>query len=509
MPTFQITTPEGKTFEITAPDGSTQQQVLDYAQKNAGNAHDPTKDMTGYEKFMAGAGKSFVDLYRGARQRLGMADQAEIDRQKELDAPLMNTGAGTAGNISGSIAAGLPTMFIPGANTIVGAGLIGGAMGGLQPTATGESVTQNMGLGAAGGVAGQVAGNLIGRAMRPVASNLSPEAQGLAQSAQARGIPLDAADLTGSRPLTTIRDVLAQLPLTADREAAKQATKQAAFNRAVSGTFGSSEDALTPAVLDAARSRIGGEFTRLSTQNNLQANQGLVNALAQIETQANRNMTPDVARVVNNHIDDVLQRIEPGDIINGKAYRSLDSEMGRVMRTSSNGDVRYGVGQIRDALREAMDQSISATDRQAWQTARREYSNLMRVAPLAARNETGDVSGRSLLAAALRGSKSSAFTGGGELGELGRIGRAFVAEQTPNSGTAQRSFYQNLLTNPLTTAWQTGVGGVSLPAQALLNSGAGQRYFSQGAIPISEGQRALLNALSRGGGAGYALLPSN
>jgi hypothetical protein len=36
MPIFEITSPEGKTFEITAPEGATQEQVLAYAQENAG-----------------------------------------------------------------------------------------------------------------------------------------------------------------------------------------------------------------------------------------------------------------------------------------------------------------------------------------------------------------------------------------------------------------------------------------------------------------------------------------
>ena len=305
-----------------------------------------------------------------------------------------------------------------------------------------------------------------------------------------------------------MRDVMSNLPLTADRQAAAQAAKQGAFNRAVSETFGSSEEAITPQVLQGARNRIGQEFTDLSSRNTLQASEQLVEKLANLEAQANRSMTPDVARVVKNHIDDVMARIEPGDVINGKAYRALDSELGRVARTTSNGDIRHGVGQIRDALRTAMDQSISEADRQAWQQARKQYASLMTVAPLAARSETGDVSGRALLAQALRQGKSSAFNGGGDLGELGRIGKAFIAEQTPNSGTAQRSFYQRLLTeNPLTAAWQQGVGGLSYPMQTLLNSPAGQKYFSEGLVKISPKQQELINALMRTSGS--AALPSN
>lgn len=463
--------------------------------------------MSRTDKFRAGIGKALSDIVAGSKQLAGFGDQNEINETKRRDAPLTDTWAGFAGNLAGNVAAFAPTAMIPGANTLTGAGVIGAATGALQPVAEGESRGGNMGLGAVGGMGGQLVGQAAGRLLRPVRAQLSPQAAQLAQQAQARGIPLDAADLTGSKPLKVMRDVMSNLPLTADRQAAAQAAKQGAFNRAVTNTFGASEESVTPQVLQGARNRIGQEFTDLSARNTLQASNGLVQELANIEAQAHRSMTPDVARVVTNHIDDVLSRVEPGDVINGQAYRALDSELGRVTRTTSNGDIRHGVGLVREALRDAMDQSISAADRTAWQQARRQYANLMTVAPLAARSETGDVSGRTLLAAALRQRKSAAFNGGGDLGELGRIGRAFVAEQTPNSGTAQRSFYQRMLTeNPLTAAWQQGVGGISYPMQTMLNSPAGQRYLSQGAVNITPRQQELINALMRTSGA--AALPS-
>lgn len=461
--------------------------------------------MSGLDKFRAGAGKTMTDIARGAGQMLGLVDQKSIDETKQRDAPLMNTGAGMTGGITGGVAVGLPSLLVPGANTVTGAALTGAVLGGVQPTGTDESRMTNALLGAGGGAAGQAGGQLLGRALRPVRSALSPQQTALAASAQARGIPLDAADLTGSRPLKTIRDVLGQLPLTADRQSAIQGAKQTAFNRAVSGTYGAADDAITPQALQAARDRIGQQFTNLSARNTLQAGGGLVNDLATIQQNAARNMTPDVARVIANNIEDILARVEPGDVINGNAYRALDSQLGRILRSSSNGDIRYGIGQLRDALRNAMDQSISASDRAAWQQARRQYANLMTVAPLAARSETGDVSGRTLLAAALRGSKSSAFHGGGELGELGRIGRAFVAEQTPNSGTAQRTFFQNFLTNPLQASWNQAVGGISSPVQQAINSAAGIGYLSQGLAQLTPQQQALINAMTRASG---AALPS-
>ena len=60
--------------------------------------------MSRYDKFMSGVGKSFADTGRGIGQLFGMVDSADVDRARQLDAPLMNDGWGTAGNIAGQAA---------------------------------------------------------------------------------------------------------------------------------------------------------------------------------------------------------------------------------------------------------------------------------------------------------------------------------------------------------------------------------------------------------------------
>lgn len=463
-------------------------------------ATDPTEGMSTGEKVLAGTGRAMTNVVRGVGQRLGMVDQKTIDEAEARDAPLMRTGAGQVGDVLGKIAVAVPTAFIPGANTVAGGALIGAALGAAEPTKTGDSVAKNMAYGGIGGGVGQMAGQALGRALRPVQAPPDPQRQLLIQAAQRHNIPLDAADLTGSRPLTVMRDVMANMPLTADNQAAIQAAKQAAFNRAVSGTYGGADDVLTPAALQGSRDRIGQQFTDLSARNAATIDQNVLTRMADVVDNANRYSTPDVARVVGNFADDVLSRVNQNDVLPGAAYRALDSQMGRTMRSTTNGDIRHAVGDLRNALREAMDASIAPADQAAWREARRQYANLMTVAPLAARDPMGNVSGRTLLAAALRQNRNGAFTGAGDLGELGRVGRTFVAEQTPNSGTAQRLFMQRFLENPLSATWQQGAGGISLPVQAAMNSPAGIHYLTQGAAQLTPRQQALVNALMRTGG---------
>jgi hypothetical protein len=147
----------------------------------------PTEGMSTGEKFLAGVGKGFVDIGRGVGQRVGLVDQKDIDESRQLDAPLMDTTAGTVGNVAGQVAAFAPTAFIPGANTAVGATLIGAGTGALQPTATGESVGTNALYGAAGGFAGNRLGNYIGnKVSSKVAANATRKSQNATRDAVLR-----------------------------------------------------------------------------------------------------------------------------------------------------------------------------------------------------------------------------------------------------------------------------------------------------------------------------------
>ena len=124
-------------------------------------AYDPTRDMSGLDKFRAGMGKAFVDVGRGAGQLVGAVDRASVDESRRLDAPLMATGAGMAGNIAGNVAAYAPLALVPGANTVVGAGLTGAAMGATQPVGEADSRLKNTAIGAALGSLAQYGGNKL------------------------------------------------------------------------------------------------------------------------------------------------------------------------------------------------------------------------------------------------------------------------------------------------------------------------------------------------------------
>src|SRR5690348_9235740 len=60
-----------------------------------------TSGMDSGQKFLAGAGKAYMDIGRGAKQLTGNLSREEVDARKAMDSPLMQSGWAKAGNITG------------------------------------------------------------------------------------------------------------------------------------------------------------------------------------------------------------------------------------------------------------------------------------------------------------------------------------------------------------------------------------------------------------------------
>jgi hypothetical protein len=237
MAKYRITGPDGGTYEVSAPDTATEAEVLAYAQQNykggeAPKQPEPLKaDPTGttLQNVAAGAGKAVADAGRGVVLRSGQAlanapaslpllkglsmvlekvglsptaavadAKAGITESRRLDAPLMNTGGGIAGNLAGNVAMLAPTV---GANTPAAAGVVGGLAGLAQPALTWGEGALNTGLGAAGGAFGQwlggkAPGMLQGRIDKAKAAQAgNAQKFNAARNASAEGYVIPPADL--------------------------------------------------------------------------------------------------------------------------------------------------------------------------------------------------------------------------------------------------------------------------------------------------------------------------
>lgn len=282
---------------------------------------DPTKGMTGGQKFAAGAGKAAVDTGRGlsqiALQGANIATGGDLDaavaasRQNQdattaRDAPLLDTGAGFAGNLAGYAA----LTAVPGsALRIAGEGVnalgatnaaqslrvlgntaalpnsygsaagIGAAEGFAQPVGEDDSRVRNLLVGAAAGAAGraipQGIGGLIGvgaRALpavtegartRRAATVLADMAHDPDQvRAALQAIPAEfvpgsrptTAEATGDVGLAGFQRSLANLPEFSNELAQRRMENNAARIGFVENTFGGANDAAAEA-LRTARDR--------------------------------------------------------------------------------------------------------------------------------------------------------------------------------------------------------------------------------------------------------------
>lgn len=476
--------------------------------------YDPTVGMSTGQLAAAGSGSYMTDMGLGIRQLANpnSPDLAQEYREKRaLDRPLEQTTAGALGKGGTAMIPAVLTAAIPGMNTYTGAGATGATLGLLGPTENGAiGKLQNAGSGATAGLAGQALANGIGRFVRPVQSSLNPEQQRLAQLALKEGIPLDAAAQTGSKPLQTINSVMSNLPLTASAEAAKQEAIKNAFNQAVLKRSGITGISATPDVLGAQKKALGSVFEDVASRNSIDFNKGaLTTKLADISKEAERRLAQPGPIV--NTVDDILADAAKTGSMPGLKYQGWRSTLNSMAGNDTQGKL---AADIKRALNEAFDTQVSGADAEAWKTASRQYANLKTISKAMGGAGNDAASGNipaAQLSQALRNAVSTEgkALGRGDLNDISRIGELFVKNQIPDSGTAQRQFWQSLLTggglgggalmmgaDPTTAAAVAG-GSLAGPklAQALLNRPGVQSYLANGVT--NQNALALAEALKR------------
>lgn len=472
----------------------------------------------------AGAGKGLVDLGRGIQQVSGLGDQealqAEINESRQLDAPLMRTGGGLTGNIGSTIAATLPTLAIPGVNTLTGATLLGAGLGGLQPVAEGESRAENVAWGAGGGLLGQSAGNAIGRAVRPVRSVVDQADQGLLSIAAQEGIPTSAANKTGSKWLNTLDSVLDNFPIVGDKNIAAKAGQREAWTKAVLKRTGL-DDAVSasPEALSSAKSALSQSYDDILTRNSRVSleHPEVVDALIEAEKRINE-FTPGAAK---SALKKALSLFDKGEI-SGEEFKSVfatvrdqadDAFKGKGGGSTSLGRV---LEKIRDSMKIAWEKSADPADVAALAQTDRRFAVLKAVEKSTV---DGKLSPKKFFNEMERRVPEIMKYGKGDqdVANLARIGKRFVADNIPDSGTAQRQMLQNAMSG-LGGAGLLGMVTGAIPPAAALNVGLGlatplaaqramwgpsQRYLTQGLLSLPENaSKGLMSAARSGGAAG-------
>lgn len=479
MPSFEVKSPDGMVFKVNAPDGATQEDAIAYVQGNfyakkpQEITQDPFKEAAQGqsigENLLSGMGGAMKGLYLGGKQALGLADQAEVDAHNRAMSGLRSTGAGTVGEIAGNVIPAAATAVIPGANTLTGAALTGAALNALQPLASGESRLWEGVKGAGLGLVGQGVANVAGRIVKPVQNVQTPSDSILAQKARDMGLNLNAAQETGSKPLRWVDSALDNLPFTAEKQSALKADQRAAWQRALLAKTGENADNASTEVLGRAYERIGQTFNDLSSRTNVNLGNDFLDAIANIEAKK----TP-FSKGVDSVISDALDLAAKGKIT-GSEYQNVRTSLTNASKGAwqSNPELGQALKSLRTALDDAAESSLSAADKALWGEARSQYQALKTIQK-ATDTATGNVSPKKLINEMGRKNPNGMYFGQGDqsMPDIARVGKQFIAENLPDSGTAQRGWYMNML---------AGGGGAGLlglltgavPPAAVLGAAAG------------------------------------
>lgn len=429
-------------------------------------------------------------------------DAALRQREADFQARTRGNAGAKVGGLAGDTAAAVAlTRRIPMPATGVLPRLVAGGAGGAlygasQPVLDeGDSRLRNTAIGAGLGLLGQATGDALLSSGKRASEAVSPHVRKLWEAAKARGIELTPAQLSDSKLVKFLQSQFGLLPGAGAQATAD--TQRAQFNRSVARSFGEEADAVTPEVYSRAKARQSAAFEELTARNNLRIDQRLINQLEEIGREADV-VGGETAATVRNAIDNFIGRAQVGDggvFVPGKAYQAFDSQVGKVAMRGT--PTAHYVGQVKTAVRKAMDESISPADKDAWAALRREYGNRKTVRDVVTEEGIAPQSLMGRVRSNNAGKEAMASGTRGELGELANIGQRMKAP--PSSGTAERSLVNNLL-DPLqwprlaiTTPLGASVGRVAnsnLMANYVMRPGAGQ--LRQNLAPVVQGIPAAL-----------------
>lgn len=576
MAEFEVTAPDGRTFVITAPEGASQEQVLDYAKKNMPAASAPATqqapapqqpngvmgklaqvpagfneraldiagsimDAAGYPLRAGGRALGVPEQYLpqagGARPLMAQGLEAIIGKapvaQTQGEQVLRGAGGGIADALSVMLpAAGVANAARAGSMTADVAGALaanpltqmasGAAAGGVQ------AGTDNPLLGLAAGMAvpaaAGVGGAALGRIAAPVRPSTDPKMRDALAFAEQEGIAqhLTPGQMNGNQTLRRAETMMRAIP--GNGPAARNEGLQEAYNAAAMRRAGiTGETKLSPQVLgDQQRvlgDRIGDIYDRNSLNLNPNTPEGLQNAtaLAGPVREAHRVGVEGTARELMRQYEDLLSKVQAGGLVEGRAVRELRTRLREQSKAlaNSNGDLSRYLGQMRDALTQGMENSISVVDAGDLREANRLYANLKTLqgamdSPTAA--AAGDDLSPSALGRSLKASmgKGSMASGRGDLHDLVDMGKLLVEPSIKDSGTAQNTLAMRAITGAGAAA--SGLGAMD-PATAMLAAaatygptGAYRLGMSTGYLNPREVPQALEAALPRISPADYAAI---
>ena len=484
---------------------------------------------------MIGAGRTFDRVLDGATQMwlgaTGAGDstkaalKASVDEKTKLYKPLQE-----ARPIATAVGEALPSMVVPVGTSATALGTTAklAASGAIPAALEYGTAEERMNAGMAGGVGAVVGGQVLPKAMQVMGQGVkntgaaligkvSPEVANLYRKAMKLGIPVNAAQLSDSKFVKVLASAVDSMPFTGST--AMRQKQQEQFNRAVSRTFGEDSPKITREVYDAARERMGKEFEKLSNRSEFQVTPEVMTKVNDLLSRTQNYTTPDTERIVTNIAKNFRSRLDVNTMtVPGSVYQDTDTLISRLLKTPQ--ESAPWIGELRDILREGMDKSIRPQDRAAWNNVRKQYKNLKAVRDIIAKDGAdGNISPALLMGrlnATQAGKETMARGKRGDLGDIAQVGKQFLIDKIPNSGTAQRALALSVLgggglaagADPQTVAGLMVAGATSgrLVNKVLNSPASGARLMNQvPARTIAEIMKAVPSKTTQVIGAGTGM----
>lgn len=481
---------------------------------------DPTAGMSGTDKFRAGMGKAFADTATGLKLagtdaaryfmegglgveapglRQSVANQVSaIDETRRLDTPLMDTGAGIAGNVGGYIAqlpiGGLLAKGGALPATLAGNAVQGGVMAGIQPVASDETRLGNAAKGAAFSAAGAALAKPITRIAKGLSDKISPAMKEMYDEAISRGIQPNISGLLENGGLRSTMEFVKGLPFAGGAKAINRELGQ--FTRAVSRTFGMDATELSKEVMNQAERQIGDNYTAILGNRTITPDTQFVQAVQKLVASAPRELDQQQREMLRNNIGYIMQQADASGSYPATLYQEMRGRLADTARRAGDKGVKDYVLTLRRAFDDAAVRSISQADpaaANALMDTNRAYANMMKARE--ALDQTGGRPGVLTPQKMASATKPSTAATAGPRSTTSMRTLSEAAEKSSVGAGRQPSRGMNALVGlgGAGAIGGAGLAGLGVPAAGLgaltigagrfINSPAGSRYLAEGMSP--------------------------
>lgn len=339
------------------------------------------------------------------------------------------------------------------------------------------------GLGAAFGLGGQALAKVGSGITRGFSGKISPEAKKAAAKLKSLGIPVRLSQLMDSKFLSAVDMALEKVPLSGAGKS--QEAQRRAFTKALTNTFGENADVITEDVLSSAKTRLGGSYDKLLKNTDIPIDrQAFAQNLSQIVDDLSLETDEAGADFIRKQADNILATIDNnGGKLTGSAYQKLRQTLKGAKKNN------FSIGQIQKLVDDTVRNSVPVNIGKQLGDIDTQYRNMKIVEKLFGQqqNSSGIIRPETLYNAAKPNISDLAYGGGGELGNLARVGRQ-LKPTIPDSGTASQLAGMSALGS-------AGVGAYFEPTIAMgalgtigaargINSAMTSKYLQEGMNPV-------------------------